>query len=201
MTKPSITPRTRFKPIENNAIRRIHMATSCVLLTKYSLGIFSWQYEVAMKTSFLERGGFWVAAQGLLMLGVLGLSMTFRSRAPCLVCTISGGLLFVIGAVFGVAGARALGSGLTPFPKPRSGAPLVRHGIYSLVRHPLYTSVFLACLGWSLLWRSWPAVGLSLVLGIFFEAKARREERWLREKYEEYEEYAQRTRRFIPLVY
>lgn len=154
-----------------------------------------------MKSSFLDRGGFWVVAQGLLMIGVLGLSLAFRSSDQCLACAILGGLALATGAYFGLAGARALGSGMTPFPKPRPDVPLVRHGIYARVRHPLYTSVFLACLGWSLLWRSWPALGLSLLLGVFFVAKARREEDWLREKYTEYEDYSKNTRRFIPFLY
>jgi protein-S-isoprenylcysteine O-methyltransferase Ste14 len=94
-----------------------------------------------------------------------------------------------------------LGSNLTPFPKPIAGAKLVRNGIYSWVRHPLYAGVFLLSLGWALLWHSGPALGMSLMLALFFDIKARGEERRLREKFPEYEDYAKRTRKFIPRVY
>jgi protein-S-isoprenylcysteine O-methyltransferase Ste14 len=94
-----------------------------------------------------------------------------------------------------------LGENLTPFPKPRSEGRLVRSGIYSRVRHPLYTSVFLAALGWALLWQSWPALLVALSLAPFFEAKARREETWLREQFAEYDDYTRHTHRFLPWIY
>ncbi len=78
---------------------------------------------------------------------------------------------------------------------------LVQHGIYARLRHPLYTAVFCAVLGWSLVWQSWPALAFSLALGVFFDAKARREESWLREKFPEYPDYERRVRRFIPWIY
>ena len=78
---------------------------------------------------------------------------------------------------------------------------LVQHGIYSLIRHPLYTAVFCAAAGWSLLRESWPALAASLALAVFLDAKARREERWLRQRFPDYDRYAQRVRRFIPWIY
>jgi len=48
---------------------------------------------------------------------------------------------------------------------------------------------------------SWPALVASLALAIFFDAKARREERWLRRRFPEYTRYEQRVRRFIPGIY
>ncbi len=105
------------------------------------------------------------------------------------------------GACVALAGALALGKNLTPFPKPAERARLVQNGIYSLIRHPLYTSVISVSIGWALFWQSWPTLLVSLALIPFFQAKARREERWLREKFPEYADYARRVRRFIPWVY
>lgn len=113
-----------------------------------------------------------------------------------------GGLcLLGASALCGFAGTLALGRKLTPFPKPGAHAELVQHGIYRLIRHPLYTAVFCAAAGWSLVRGSWPALAASLVLAVFFDAKARREERWLREQFPDYDCYAQRVRRFIPGIY
>jgi protein-S-isoprenylcysteine O-methyltransferase Ste14 len=41
----------------------------------------------------------------------------------------------------------------------------------------------------------------ALVLALFFDAKARREERWLRQRFSEYARYEARVRRFLPWVY
>ena len=98
-------------------------------------------------------------------------------------------------------GWAALGRKLTPFPKPVAGSELVQRGIYGLIRHPLYLAVMCAAVGWSLLWRSWPALVVSAALALFLDAKARREEAWLRQWFPEYDRYARRVRRFIPWVY
>ena len=95
----------------------------------------------------------------------------------------------------------ALGSNITPFPKPSEKAQLVRRGIFSLIRHPIYTGVMFASLGWALVWQSWPTLLMALVLILFFDAKARREEEWLREKFSEYGEYEKCVKRFIPRIY
>ncbi len=101
----------------------------------------------------------------------------------------------------GVAGVRALGRNRTAFPKPVKEATLVQHGVYGLVRHPLYCSVILVSFGWGLLWHSGPALGAAAVITIFLDRKASREERWLRDKYPEYERYVARVRRLIPGIY
>jgi protein-S-isoprenylcysteine O-methyltransferase Ste14 len=78
---------------------------------------------------------------------------------------------------------------------------LVQSGIYQLIRHPLYTAVFCGSVGWALVWRSWPALVAALALAPLFDAKARAEERWLRQQFPEYAGYEQRVRRFVPWIY
>jgi len=152
-------------------------------------------------SGFIERGGFWIAGQGVLMAGVVAGAWVWRDQWQSPVTIILAIGAFVLAAVFGLLGAVALGRNLTPFPKPGQRVTLVRHGIYGLVRHPLYTSVMLASLGWTLIWASGPALALTVVLGLFFNAKAAREERWLRERFPEYQDYARRVRRLIPWIY
>lgn len=106
--------------------------------------------------------------------------------------------LMVLGALFGLAGVSALGRNRTPFPQPQADSQLIQHGLYARLRHPLYTSVMLTAFAWALLWQSWPALIPALALVPFFHAKARREERWLLEKFPGYAEYAQRVPRFLP---
>lgn len=112
-----------------------------------------------------------------------------------------GVIFLVLGGACGIAGVAALGRQLTPFPRPVAGGRVVQHGVYGLIRHPLYTAVFFAAVGGALVCRSAPSLLAALALGPFFVAKARREERWLREKYPEYADYERRVRRFIPWLY
>lgn len=154
--------------------------------------------EMRSSSSFAARGGWWVVAQSILMLAAVMLAVMFQGRWTNLPIIVTGSALFAIGAYFGIAGVVALGKNRTPFPEPRVGAELVQHGIYGRVRHPLYTSVMLASLGWALLWQSGVAVSVALLLVPFFNGKARREERSLVKTFSGYADYAQRVPRFLP---
>jgi protein-S-isoprenylcysteine O-methyltransferase Ste14 len=154
-----------------------------------------------MTSTFLQRGGLWVLAQSVLMLTVIGLAVRFPGDWTNLPVIAAGGALFLLGGGVGLAGVAVLGRSRTPFPKPPDHARFVQHGIYSVMRHPLYVSVVLASVGWALIWQSGPALAVAVLLAPFFDAKARHEERWLRARFPEYAEYQRRVRRFIPWVY
>jgi len=149
---------------------------------------------------FVERGGIWVAGQGALLAAVVVFGLLHPGTGP-VVYRYAGGLLLLIAAGIAVAGAAALGKNLSPFPKPVTRAKLVQHGIYTRIRHPLYTSVILAAFGWAFACLSWPAALAAAVLIPFFMAKSRREEERLRARFPEYAEYMVRTHRFIPWIY
>jgi len=147
---------------------------------------------------FLARGGAWVVIQFVLMPAVIVLGVVFPGDWTRVPVIAAGVVLFVVGGYFGIAGVVVLGRNRTPFPQPRVHSELVAHGIYSRVRHPLYTSVMVASLGWALIWQSAASFAAALVLIPFFHAKARREERWLTEKFPGYADYAKRVPRFLP---
>ena len=152
------------------------------------------------------RGEGWVVGQlaliGLvIVLGVRGL----RQLPPK---TPIGWVAFVVGVAAVVAGAwlviRAaadLGGSLTPMPRPRTDGRLVESGIYARIRHPIYAGLMLASLGWSALTRSVEAFAAALVLVGLLDAKARREEAWLLERYDGYAAYRRRSKRFVPRIY
>lgn len=148
--------------------------------------------------NFLNRGGGWVIVQSILMTAVIVLAVRFPGDGTQLPVIAIGAGLFIIGGYFGIAGVIVLGKNRTPFPQPREDSELVQHGIYARVRHPLYTSVMLASLGWALLWQSVVAGVAALALIPFFLAKARREEHWLREQFPGYADYERRVPRFVP---
>jgi protein-S-isoprenylcysteine O-methyltransferase Ste14 len=154
--------------------------------------------DASASSTFAARGGWWVVAQSLLMLAALGLAVLFPGDWTRLPLIAAGGVLFVVGGYFGIAGVMVLGRNRTPFPQPRAGSELIQHGIYACVRHPLYTSVMLASLGWALLWQSVAAFIAALTLIPFFHAKARREEAFLRQTFSGYADYARRVPRFLP---
>ena len=124
----------------------------------------------------------------------------------------SGGLIgwlwFVLGAGALMIGGwllfRALvdlGPSMTAFPRPRADGRLVESGIYRSLLHPIYAGLILASLGWSALARSPAALVATVLLAALLDAKARREEAWLLERYPPYAAYRLRTRRFLPGIY
>ena len=154
-----------------------------------------------MKMEFVQRGGWWVVGQILLLLTIAGLDLTGHGAAKPLALFIGGLVLIAAAMLCGLAGLLALGRNLTPFPKPSAKTELIQHGIYALIRHPLYTSVFCAAVGSALIFQSWPALTAAVGLGVFFDAKARHEERWLRQQFQDYAGYERRVRRFILWIY
>jgi protein-S-isoprenylcysteine O-methyltransferase Ste14 len=150
---------------------------------------------------FLQRGGLWVLGQSALLCAIIAGGILCRNQWHCFPLTLYGAFLLLVSAGCGLAGAVGLGRNLTPFPKPSAGSRLVQTGIYGLMRHPLYTAVFCGSVGWALVWQSWPALFAALALAPLLDAKARREERWLRHQFPEYAGYEQRVRRFVPWVY
>jgi protein-S-isoprenylcysteine O-methyltransferase Ste14 len=148
--------------------------------------------------NFVARGGTWVVVQSVLLTAVIVLGVIFPGDWTRLPVIVTGTVLFATGACFGIAGMLVLGRNRTPYPQPRAGSELVQRGIYARMRHPLYTSVMLASLGWACIWQSAASFGAAVALIPFFHAKARREERWLRKKFPGYSDYAQRVPRFIP---
>lgn len=151
-----------------------------------------------------NRGEGWVAVQALLLgttiaAGFLDTGWPAGLRRAA----IGVGVLLAVGAATVLwRGFRTLGGGLTPLPKPRPEAMLVTQGIYGVIRHPLYAGLLLGALGWSLIATSVPALGCTLLVAVFFDLKARREEAWLVEQLPEYARYRRRVpRRFVPWLY
>lgn len=68
------------------------------------------------------------------------------------------------------------GAGLSPFPRPIAGAPLVESGAYRLIRHPIYSGLVVGAIGWRLVTSSILATGAAGLLFLLLAAKSRREE-------------------------
>lgn len=153
------------------------------------------------RLSFFQKGGAWVLGQFAVMAAWLLVTPIGHAIARSPALWVPAVLLLVIGAIAGIAGTRSLGKNRTPFPKPHGDSQLVKTGIYALVRHPLYASLIALGSGWACLWASTPGAVLAVLQAIFLDAKARREERWLREQFPGYADYAAKVRRLIPWIY
>lgn len=151
--------------------------------------------------SFAERGGWIVVTQSVLMTAVVAAGPAVGSLEGPFWQRLVALTLILVGALFGIGGVGTLGRNRTIFPKPPRGARLVRHGVYRLVRHPLYASLMFLAAGWAVLWHSWLTAFLALLLTAQLFHKALREEAWLRERFVDYNEYADRVRRFIPWIW
>lgn len=146
-----------------------------------------------------RRGGGWVVAQVFLVAAVFLSALTGHGWV---------GLYSVVGlAVLGaglmllVVAALQLGTSLTPFPAPKADE-LTTTGAFALVRHPMYGGGALIALGWTIAFPSIIGFALTLLLVVFLDLKSRREEIWLRERYDEYGSYCARTRhKILPFIY
>ncbi len=161
---------------------------------------------VSGRVSLWDQGAAWALGQLVLLVLILlapvqidGLPVWPDSLKGTSV--VAGLLVGAAGILLLILSGTQLGSNLTVFPRPKADGSLTQSGVYGFVRHPMYSGVLLAALGWALFRASLPALILTLVLGLFFDRKARREEAWLVEKYPDYGAYRKRVRKLIPWVY
>jgi protein-S-isoprenylcysteine O-methyltransferase Ste14 len=154
-----------------------------------------------------QRGELWVILQGLLLLGLILLPpvplIQLNSNADLSLYGIwAMTFVFALTAlIFIVKGLIDLGKNLTPLPYPKDDSTLVKTGIYGVVRHPLYSGLIFAALGWTIFQLSASHFLGTMILFIFLDLKARQEERWLKQKYPEYIEYCSQVKKLIPGIY
>ena len=78
----------------------------------------------AMSNGFVQRGGWWVVGQFLLLLAIAGLDLTGHATSKSLPHFLCGLVFLVASTICGLAGSLALGRNLTPFPKPSAKAAI-----------------------------------------------------------------------------
>lgn len=106
--------------------------------------------------------------------------------------------LVVAGLAIAVWGIIGLGPALTASPIPKENAQLVTHGLYGLVRNPIYSGLMILGAGLVVFGASWWHLATWIALIVLLAVKARWEERMLAAEHPEFAVYAQRVGRFIP---
>lgn len=154
-----------------------------------------------------NKGEYWFLIQALLIT-IFPFVPVYR---PTWLEINSANLLYATWGVAAVLGSIALvflgkglidlGKQLTPLPYPKENGELVQTGMYSLVRHPLYSGLIFFTLSWAIFQMSLSHLLAVLIIFIVLNAKASKEEAWLSDKFPEYAEYRQRVKKLIPWVY
>lgn len=152
------------------------------------------------------RGEGWVVAQ-LVLFAIIGIAgvrdlVGHGSVTPWgPVVSVVGIVAIVVGGGVAARGIWDLRSGLSPFPKPTAGAPLVESGAFRLIRHPIYSGLVLGAIGWGLVSGSVVTIGAAGLLFLLLAGKSHREEAWLAAMHPGYGAYQRRTKRLIPWIY
>jgi protein-S-isoprenylcysteine O-methyltransferase Ste14/rhodanese-related sulfurtransferase len=113
----------------------------------------------------------------------------------------AGAVIGLGGVLLGLASYRALGRNFRVFAAPRRSGSLITAGVYAKVRHPMYTAVVAALLGYVISFGSVLALPFWLGCAILYVVKAAKEEPLLMERYPEYGEYRNRTWKFLPFIW
>lgn len=156
---------------------------------------------------FGQRGEGWVIMQGLLLLGLIILPpvpMISLDSATKFQIYLYDGVAIIFGVtalMMMVKGVVDLGENLTPLPYPKAAGSLITTGIYRIVRHPLYSGLIFAALGWAIFKASFSHLLGTVILFMFLDLKARTEENWLKQRYPSYTEYSDQVKKLIPWIY
>lgn len=138
-----------------------------------------------------------VGVQAALLAGLALMPRDDAWATPRIVELVGTGL-FAAGVVVALLAALVLGSALTATPEPRADDRLRTDGLYTHVRHPIYSGVLLIVAGVVVRSGSARILALGACTVGFFHLKARWEERRLEARYPEYGAYRDRTPRFVP---
>jgi protein-S-isoprenylcysteine O-methyltransferase Ste14 len=122
---------------------------------------------------------------------------------PTFPVAVFGLFLFLFGWLMTVLAFRA-NTFAAPVVKHQSerNQVVVDHGVYAIVRHPMYTGVIILIIGEGLWLGSYAAALLTLIPAIVLAVRIMNEEKFLRTKLTGYDDYTRRVRfRLIPFIW
>jgi protein-S-isoprenylcysteine O-methyltransferase Ste14 len=142
-----------------------------------------------------------VAALGGLVLQTLYLDLFPISKRPDALRRL--GLIFYLtGLTTAILGRWQLGKSWVDLEDARvlPGQSLMRHGIYHIIRHPIYAGDLLLVIGLQLALNSWLVLG-TCALFLVVTKRAAAEEALLTAAFPDYEAYRHTSKRFIPFLF
>jgi protein-S-isoprenylcysteine O-methyltransferase Ste14 len=152
----------------------------------------------------IQKGRIFAVAQfGLILIVVISTyfeNVLHQHNPLAIVRTIS--LIFIICALLVLTLALfSYKQRVTPNPVPLENAQLRTGGIYSVIRHPMYTFALLFAIGYTLFFSAYYSLLLNIFVIIFLVYKIRFEEDQLIKKFPIYTEYRKHTNKLIPFIY
>jgi protein-S-isoprenylcysteine O-methyltransferase Ste14 len=110
--------------------------------------------------------------------------------------------LFWIGSIIRLIAVFALGRRFSGLVAIQPDHKLKTDGIYKHLRHPSYTGLMVAMIGWVLVFRSTIGLLLNIILFLLLLSRMTDEEKFLESEFgDEYRAYREKTRRLVPFVY
>lgn len=113
---------------------------------------------------------------------------------------IAGIIISTLGFIVAIIAMITLKRNLRAVPTPVENGTLITHGIFSIVRHPIYTGVLLVTFGGLAIHFSFALLSIAIALFILFSVKSSYEEILLGEKYHGYKEYKSKTGKLFPFI-
>jgi len=98
-------------------------------------------------------------------------------------------LIIIIGFLLIIISVKELGTNISPLPRPKKNSKLIKTGIYSFVRHPMYYALIIISICFFLKTLSLYSLILTQILGLIILLKIRLEEKYLDKKFKEYKIY------------
>ena len=112
---------------------------------------------------------------------------------------IIGVIAVLVGTVINIAGRMQLKGNWANHIKIYEDHSLVTKGMYSYVRHPLYSSIILMLYGGAVIYSSWlDAILVSIIFIPAMVYRAKQEEKLLANEFPEYQEYQKQVGLFFP---
>lgn len=170
---PAKASASAFEDIKSKALVAMNQETADQILGNVLSGEFG------------KRGEVYVATQVFLVLCILFGGLPIFGDFLNLLC---GPVLMAIGVGVCALGFIDMGASLSPWPVP-TGDDLVTDGIYSKVRHPIYSGLLAIMAGFSVATGSAPRLLLTTALFYALDVKSDYEEKELAKEFSEYEAY------------
>lgn len=139
---------------------------------------------------------------GLLALQLIGLQLfPFRQTTGI---QLSGFFIVSLGIVVMILARKQLGANWAHAAEYqiKKGHELVTNGVYSIIRHPIYSGLFLLAIGSEIVAGSFLYIVVIPIIGITIYLQGKREEAILLDKFgSKYNAYMKKTHRFIPYIW
>jgi len=181
--------------VKYNSKSDVKKSKRSVIATGSMIGFYVVYYLVL----WLQLGAFHVwdpDADGCVVTGAMVVEHT------AVILGLIGTPIIAGGALLNILGRLQLKSNWANHIKIYENHSLVNHGIYKVVRHPLYASIMLMLFGGSIAYRNWLSAALTAFVFIpFMYYRAKQEEALLLEEFKEYEEYKRTTGMFFPKLW